>query len=47
MMGTGQTGAPDMWILEKSYLAHPDSDLDVPYMDFNLLDETYPMVKSK
>jgi hypothetical protein len=24
-----------------------DSDLDVPHMDFDLLDETYPMVKSK
>jgi hypothetical protein len=44
---TGQTGAPGVYILEKSYLTHPDSDLDVPYMDFDLLDETYPMVKSK
>jgi hypothetical protein len=33
--------------LEKSYLLHPDSDLDVPHMNFDLLDETYSMVKSK
>jgi hypothetical protein len=34
-------------ILYKSYLPHPDSDVDVPHMNFDLLDETYPMVKSK
>jgi hypothetical protein len=31
----------------KSYLCHPDSDLDVPHMNLDLLDETYPMVQSK
>jgi hypothetical protein len=44
---TGQTGALDVQILYKSYLPHPDSDLDVPHMNIDLLDETYPMVKSK
>jgi hypothetical protein len=43
----GQTGALDVQIFYKSYLPHPDSDLDVPHMNLNLLDETYPMVKSK
>jgi hypothetical protein len=28
-------------------LLHPDSDLDVLYMNLDLLDESYPMVKSK
>jgi hypothetical protein len=46
-MGTGQTGSPGMQILQKSYLPHPDSDLDVPHMNLDLLDETYSMVKSK
>jgi hypothetical protein len=46
-MGTGQTRAPGVQILQKSYLPHPDSDLDVPHMNFDLLDETYSMVKSK
>jgi hypothetical protein len=44
---TGQTGAFDVHILYKSYLTYPDSDLDVLYMNLDLLDETYPMVKSK
>jgi hypothetical protein len=44
--GTGQTGGPGVQILEKSYLLHSDSDLDVPHMNLDLLDETYPMVKS-
>jgi hypothetical protein len=44
---TGQTGALDVQILYKSYPPHPDSDLDVPHMNLDLLDETYPMVKSK
>jgi hypothetical protein len=30
--------------MEKPYLPHPDSDLDVPYMNLDLLDETYPIV---
>jgi hypothetical protein len=46
-MGTGQTGEPDVQILQKLYLPHPDSDLDVPHMNLDLLDETYSMVKSK
>jgi hypothetical protein len=46
-MGTGQTCAPGVQILQKSYLPHPDSDLDVPHMNLDLLDETYSMVKSK
>jgi hypothetical protein len=44
---TGQTGALDVQILYKSYLPHPDSNLDVPHMNLDLLDETYPMMKSK
>jgi hypothetical protein len=47
VMGTGQTGAPGVQILQKAYLPHPDSDLDVPHMNLDLLDETYLMVKSK
>jgi hypothetical protein len=43
--GTGQTGALDVQILYKSYLPHPDSDLDVPHMNLYILDEAYPMVK--
>jgi hypothetical protein len=46
-MGTSRTGSPSVQILEKSYLPYPDSDLDVPHMNLDLLDETYPMVKSK
>jgi hypothetical protein len=45
--GTGQTGALDVQILYKSYFPHPDSDLDVSHMNLDLLDDTYPMVKSK
>jgi hypothetical protein len=45
--GTGQTGAPGVLILVKSYLPHRYSDLGVPHMDFDLLDETYQLVKSK
>jgi hypothetical protein len=45
--GTGPTGALDVQILQKSYLPHPDSDLDVLHMCLDLLDETYPMLKSK
>jgi hypothetical protein len=44
---TGQTGALDVQILYMSYLPHPDSNLDVPHMNLDLLDETYPMVKPK
>ena len=29
----------------KSYLSHPESKLDVPYMNFDSLDEIYAMVK--
>jgi hypothetical protein len=46
-MVTGQMGVPDVQILQKSYILHPDSDWDVPHMNLDLLDETYPMVKSK
>jgi hypothetical protein len=45
--GASQTGAIDVQVLYKSYPHHPDSDLDVPDMNLDLLDETYPMVKSK
>jgi hypothetical protein len=31
----------------KPYLSHPDSELGVLYMNLDLLDEPYPMVKSK
>jgi hypothetical protein len=34
-------------IFQKPYLLHPDSELDVLYMDLEVLNETYPMVKSK
>jgi hypothetical protein len=44
---TCHTCALDVQILYKSYLPHPDSNLDVPHMNLDLLDETYPMVKSK
>jgi hypothetical protein len=46
-MGTRQTGAPGVQILQKAYLPHPDSDLDVPHMNLDLLDETYSTVKFK
>jgi hypothetical protein len=46
-MGAGQTGALGVQILQKSYLPHPDSNLNVPHMNLDLLDETYSMVKSK
>jgi hypothetical protein len=36
---TGQTGEPGVQILQESYLAHPDSDLDVPHMNLDILDE--------
>jgi hypothetical protein len=36
----------DVQIIQKLYLP-PDSELDVPYMDLDLLDENYPMVESK
>jgi hypothetical protein len=48
--GTGQTtqtGVLNVQILYKSYLPRPDSELDVPRMNLDLLDETYPMMKSK
>jgi hypothetical protein len=37
----------DVEIFRKAYLSHPNSELDVLYMDLDLLDETYPMGKSK
>jgi hypothetical protein len=42
-------GAPvpgDVEIFRKPYLSHPDSELDVLYMDLDPLDENYPMEKS-
>jgi hypothetical protein len=36
----------DVEIFRKPYLSHPDSELDVLYMDLDLFDETYPMGKS-
>jgi hypothetical protein len=47
VMGTGQTGALGVQILQKSYLPHLDSDLDIPHMKLDLLDETYSMVMPK
>jgi hypothetical protein len=41
------TGVLGVQILYKSYLPYPDSDLDLPHMNLDLLDENYPMVKSK
>jgi hypothetical protein len=37
----------DVEIFRKPYLSHPDSKLDVRYMNLDLLDETYPIGKSK
>jgi hypothetical protein len=37
----------DVEIFRKPYFSHPNSELDVLYMDFDLLDKTYPMGKSK
>jgi hypothetical protein len=37
----------DVQIFQKPYLSHPDSELDVLYMDLVLLDENYPIVVSK
>jgi hypothetical protein len=44
---TDHTGVLGVQILYKLYLPHTNSDLDVPHMNLDLLDETYPMVKSK
>jgi hypothetical protein len=38
---------PDVQSFRKPYLPHPDSDLDVLYMNLDLLGESYTMVKSK
>jgi hypothetical protein len=46
-MVTSQTGSLGVQIFQKSSLSHPDSDFDVPHMNLDLLDETYPMAKSK
>jgi hypothetical protein len=43
--GTGQTVPLDVQILQKSYLPHPASKLDIPHTNLDLLDETYIMVK--
>jgi hypothetical protein len=37
----------DVEIFRKPYFSHPDSELDVLYMDLDLLNETYPMGNSK
>jgi hypothetical protein len=37
----------DVETFRKPYLSHPDSKLDVLYMDLDPLNETYPMGKSK
>ena len=44
---TGQTGLPEVQNLQKPYLSHTDSELDVPHIYLDLLDEIYLMVKSK
>ena len=36
---------PGVQNFPKPYLFHPDSKLDVLYMNLDLLDESYPMVK--
>jgi hypothetical protein len=53
-VGPGQTAwtprsnhQGDVEIFRKPYLSHLDSELDILYMDLDLLDETYPMGKSK
>jgi hypothetical protein len=40
-MGAGLTA------FQKPYLLHPNSELDILYMDLDVLDKTYPVVKSK
>jgi hypothetical protein len=54
MSGPGQTAYAtrsnrpcDVETFQKPYLPNPDSELDVLYMDLDLFNETYPMVKSK
>jgi hypothetical protein len=37
----------DVEIFRKPYLSHPASELNILYMDLDLLDETYLMGKSK
>jgi hypothetical protein len=37
----------DVEIFRKPYLSHPDYELDVLYMDLDLLDRSYPIGKSK
>jgi hypothetical protein len=37
----------DVQIFQKPYLPHLDTELDVPYMNLDLLDESYPMVEYK
>jgi hypothetical protein len=37
----------DVQIFQKPYLLHPNSELDILYLDLDVLDETYPTVKSK
>ena len=46
-LGTRFNRVPDVQVFQKPYLPHPDSYLDVLYMNLDLLDELYPMVKSK
>jgi hypothetical protein len=38
---------PDVQTFRKPYLPHPDSDFDVLYMNLDLLNESYPLFKSK
>jgi hypothetical protein len=46
-MGGRSNRLCDVQIFQKPYLLHSDSELDVLYMDLDVLDETYPMMKSK
>jgi hypothetical protein len=45
--GTRSNRLCDVQIFQKLYLLHPDSELDVLYMDLDVLGESYPMVESK
>jgi hypothetical protein len=38
---------PDVQTLSKPYLSHPDSKLDVLYRNLDLINESYPVLKSK
>jgi hypothetical protein len=46
-LGMRSNRVPDVQTFRKSYLPHPDSELDILYVDLDLLNDLYPMVKAK